>query len=141
MSGRDKITPEEIEKSANTTHILDDKTFTTWVKKVIKDKKIRVNIYTISNIIDGKMLKVQVEKFTVANKAKGVLGGISMGTRVIKGYLSETMCGTLVALLDAIPIKTYQDTRTGKMTVNIPQKIVKTGRDLREIDLNNLWQD
>ena len=137
----DKLTKAEMERSNKTKHDLDNNKFIAWVKKCIKDKKIRINTYTIVKINDGMMLKMEIERFTVANKSKGIIGGISMGTRTAKGYLSETKCDDLVALLDAIPKKSIQDTRTQNTYITRPEKIIATERTLKEQDLDNLFEE
>ena len=61
-------------------HDIDRKDFITGLKKIIKARNIRVNKYALKEVNDSFMLKITVEKF---------IGGKSMGTRLIKGYLSE----------------------------------------------------
>jgi len=133
-----QIEKDELE-GLHRTHKLDNVKFIAWVKKIIKNRKIRINSYIISNIKDGKMLKLEVESFTTANKAKNIRGGISMGTRTVKDYLSTEKCDDLVALLDKIERKTITDSRD-QTTFERPRKIVLTGkRILKDQDLDNLW--
>jgi hypothetical protein len=135
------LTPEEEFEGLTRTHTLDDAKFIAFVKTAIKGTKMRVNKYIISPLIDGKMLKLEVEAFTKTNKSKGIIGGISKGTRSVKGYLSEEKCNELVALLDKIPRKVYQDTRT-KENIERPQKIISDKKgNLKELDLDNLFDD
>lgn len=142
MSEKSKLTLEQEFEGINRTHDLDDSKFIAWVKKLVKHKTMRVNKYTISEIIDGKMLKIEVEDFTKPNKAKGITGNVSKGTRNIKGYLSDEMSAELEALLDKIPRKIYQDKRTME-DAERPLKIVKgkSGLGNKEIDLDNLFED
>ena len=113
------------------THDLDDAKFIAWVKKTIKSKTIRVNRYVIFPIIDGTMLRLEVEKY---------IKGKSAGTRVVKGYLSETKFKELEKLLDAIPKKSIQDTRSGEY-IEYPIKLEKGKANLKEMDLDHLFDD
>ena len=124
------VTSDEITLALLRTHDLDRKDFITGLKKTIKAKNIRVNRYTLKEVSDGYMLKVTIEKF---------LGGKSMGTRVIKGYLSEKVKDELMVLLRAIPRKSYTDTRDGssrERPEEIVRKFVEAPTDL---DLKTLW--
>jgi len=123
------LTDEELAKARNKKHDLDDPKFIAWVKKMIKDRTMRINEYTIRTISDGKMLRLDVEKF---------IKGVSKGTRAIKGYLSEAKCDELVKLLDAITRKHYIDSRD-KVSRERPVKVIQTKRDIAELNLDKLW--
>ena len=124
------VTTDEVESAKNRTHDLDNKAFITTVKKIVKAKKIRVNKYIFKEVSDGTMLKMEVEKF---------VGARSMGSRWIKGYLSETKKVELETLLDAIPKKMYIDTRDGVERFR-PEKMVKIYEDApTDLDIADLW--
>ena len=124
------LEPDKEFEGLNRTHDLDNAKFIAWVKKTIKSKTIRINKYMISTISDGKMLKIEVEKF---------IKGKTQGVRTVKGYLSEAKCTDLVTLLDAIPKTTYQDMRT-KNDMQRPQKVLQQRRSAdKDIDLDNLF--
>ena len=124
------VTADELESAKNKKHDLDNKTFIDAIKKIVKSRSIRINTYIDKEVNDGFMLKVQVEKF---------IKGKSMGSRMIKGYLSTSINDELMKLIDAIPRKSYVDTRDGT-TKERPLKIVKVYQEaLTDIDLATLW--
>ena len=136
------LDPEKEFEGLHRTHDLDDPKFIAFVKKTAKTKvKTRINKYYISDIIDGKMLKLEIEGFTVTNKAKKIVGGISKGTRTVKGYLSDKMCGELVGILDALPRKSVQDTRTMEFFDRPERILVDKTLDVKELDLDNLFDE
>ena len=136
------LDPEKEFEGLYRTHDLDDPKFIAFVKKTAKTKtKTRINKYFIFEIIDGKMLKLEIEGFTITNKAKGIVGGISKGTRTIKGYLSDKVCDEMVAILDAVPRKSIQDTRTMEFFDRPEKIIVIRNADVKELDLENLFND
>jgi hypothetical protein len=124
------VTTEEKESAMTRVHDKDKKDFISAVKKIVKAKDIKVKTYIFKELHDGFMLKIEIEKF---------MGGKSMGTRWLKGYLTPTIKVELEKLLDDIPKKYYVDTRDQVERYN-PVKIIKGFKEApTDIDLATLW--
>ena len=129
--GQANITADELALAKKRIHPIDEKGFISGLKKAIRTKNIRINTYSFKPVNDGTMLKVQLEKF---------MRGKSMGTRKIKGYLSDTVKKELETLLDGLPRKHYTDSRDGssrERPMRIVPRIKKAPTDLVLADLWN----
>ena len=124
------ITAAEIELAKKRVHPIDKKDFMAGVKKAIRTKNIRINTYSFRKVNDGHMLKIKLEKF---------IRGTSMGTRMIKGYLSDEKKKELETLLDAIPRKYYTDSRDGSSRERPIKIIPKIRKAPTELVLADLW--
>ena len=125
-------TNEEIEAAKKRPHLQDRKDFISTVKKIVKSKDIRINKYVFKELWDGFMLKIEAERF---------MGGVSMGTRMIKGYLTIPVKETLEKLIDAIPKREYTDSRDGGLR-HRPLKIERKYEEkVEEIIFANLWDE
>jgi len=128
--GTGNVTSDEVEAAKGRVHDTDKKDFIAAVKKIIKAKNMRINKYIIKELHDSHMLKMEIERF---------LGGVSMGTRWIKGYLSDVIKKTLMTLIDAIPKKPYIDNRDNTTRYR-PEKITRKAKAApTDIDLDTLW--
>lgn len=132
----EEIPPEKEYEGMGRTHNLDNPKFEKFVKKVVKDSKIRINKHIYTPIVDGWLIKIELEKFEK---------GRSMGTRWIKDYLSEEKKIAIEKLIDGIEVKYRPDTRdsTGNTQIAYPTKTIKQGRaitdTIEDIKFEELW--
>jgi len=142
--GTANITPEEMELANTKVHELDNtkkiNRFLNICKIRMKTKKQpkgkpseRINWFKLSKISDGWMIKYEIE---------GFIHGVSMGTRAMKFYVSESKKVEVETFMDDFMDKyksTFQDTRDMK-TRNRPEKRIRNKSAEKIImNLDDIW--
>ncbi len=134
--GTANITTAELKAAKSRKHPIDEKSFISVFKKIMKSHKaggknmIRIHAYRFKEVNDGWMLKLKMVKY---------FSGRSAGPRWIKGYLSEALKVDFKKQLDTLPRKTYTDSRDNTQH-ETPQEIVQVHRLIpKDIAIADLW--
>ncbi len=134
--GMGNVTEEEKMAARSRVHDKDRDDIVKGIKKIIaSNKKGDKNMFRILRCIfkelnDGYMIKMEVEKF---------LDGKNVGTRWIKGYLTDKTKDTIEASIRSITQKVLNDNRDGS-SFTIPHIIERQFQEApSDLDLEKLW--